>query len=34
LVNGHRVPEAGGLFGLGATQLREWVHRYNAEGID
>ena len=30
---GHTVPEAGQIFSLGETQLRHWVHRYNAQGV-
>lgn len=31
---GHTVPEAANVLGMSERQLRTWVHRYNAEGID
>ena len=30
---GHTVPEAANALGVSERQLRTWVHRYNAEGI-
>ncbi|MFC4158859.1 helix-turn-helix domain-containing protein [Chitinimonas lacunae] len=30
---GHNVLETAGLFGLEKSQLRAWIHRYNAEGL-
>lgn len=30
---GHIVPEAVKIFSLGPTQLRQWVHRYNQDGM-
>lgn len=31
---GHSVADSAGLFGLGATQLRSWIKRYNAAGLE
>ena len=31
---GHTVPEAANALGMSERQLRTWVHRYNAEGIE
>ena len=31
---GHTVPEAGEALGMSQRQLRTWVHRYNAEGLE
>ena len=30
---GHTVPEASNALGMSERQLRNWVHRYNAEGV-
>ena len=30
---GHTVPEASDALGMSERQLRNWVHRYNAEGV-
>ncbi len=30
---GHTVPEASSALGMSERQLRNWVHRYNAEGV-
>ena len=30
---GHTVPEAANALGMSERQLRNWVHRYNAEGV-
>ena len=32
--SGHSAYEGDGLFGLSAVQIRQWVKRYNSEGID
>lgn len=31
--SGHSAYEGDGLFGLSAVQIRQWIRRYNAEGI-
>lgn len=31
--SGHSAYEGDGLFGLSAVQIRQWIKRYNAEGI-
>ncbi len=32
--SGHSAYEGDGLFGLSAVQIRQWIRRYNAEGIE
>ena len=32
LLEGHAAPEAANVFALAATQVRYWIHRYNAGG--
>lgn len=33
LVCGNSIKESAGVFGIKATQIRIWVHRYNSEGL-